>query len=227
MCLQPRGSLERVDASCLCTAVWLCGTNESSSETDEFITSIFPCSNNLLCSYFLSGKPTCRCPVGFSGPFCEKRICDNYCLNGGTCDVTQGNQPVCRCMAEYTGDRCLYRESCWQQTNTNSHWCSPGCLWLPVAPNQKKIIDLNSVMSQKNHRTKRLRVPTLSKRQKQSPQSLFFPKTLHLLQFADKQKSKFSHQTTFGCFCTGVIMYFLLLHFDIMCCGETISSAHH
>uniref|UniRef100_A0A3B3UTD6 EGF-like domain-containing protein n=1 Tax=Poecilia latipinna TaxID=48699 RepID=A0A3B3UTD6_9TELE len=55
-------------------------------------------------------KPTCRCPVGYSGPFCEKRICDNYCLNGGTCDVTQGNQPVCRCMAEYTGDRCLYRE---------------------------------------------------------------------------------------------------------------------
>lgn len=154
MCLQPRGSLERVDASCLCTAVWLCGTNESSSETDEFITSIFPCSNNLLCSYFLSGKPTCRCPVGFSGPFCEKRICDNYCLNGGTCDVTQGNQPVCRCMAEYTGDRCLYRESCWQQTNTNSHWCSPGCLWLPVAPNQKKVIDLNSVMSQKKTQNK-------------------------------------------------------------------------
>lgn len=57
------------------------------------------------------GKPTCRCPVGFSGPFCERRICDNYCLNGGTCDITQGNQPVCRCMAEYTGERCLYRES--------------------------------------------------------------------------------------------------------------------
>lgn len=62
--------------------------------------------------FICPGKPTCRCPVGFSGPFCEKRICDNYCLNGGTCDVTQGNQPVCRCMAEYTGDRCLYRESC-------------------------------------------------------------------------------------------------------------------
>lgn len=67
------------------------------------------------CSYVFilcPGKPTCRCPVGFSGPFCERRICDNYCLNGGTCDVTQGNQPVCRCMAEYTGERCLYRECC-------------------------------------------------------------------------------------------------------------------
>lgn len=61
---------------------------------------------------FCPGKPTCRCPVGFSGPFCEKRICDSYCLNGGTCDITEGNQPVCRCMAEYTGDRCLYREFC-------------------------------------------------------------------------------------------------------------------
>lgn len=117
---------------------------------------------------FLSGKPTCRCPVGFSGPFCEKRICDNYCLNGGTCDVTQGNQPVCRCMAEYTGDRCLYRESCWQQTNTNSHWCSPGCLWLPVAPNQKKIIDLNSVMSQKNPQNKAFEFP-LWARDKSNP----------------------------------------------------------
>eukprot|EP00066_Takifugu_rubripes_P020818 XP_011610084.1 PREDICTED: low-density lipoprotein receptor-related protein 1B [Takifugu rubripes] len=54
------------------------------------------------------GKPTCRCPLGFSGPFCERRICENYCMNGGTCDVTEGNQPVCRCLAEYTGERCLY-----------------------------------------------------------------------------------------------------------------------
>lgn len=64
-----------------------------------------------LCVFICSGKPTCRCPVGFSGPFCERRICENYCLNGGTCEVTKGNQPVCRCLAEYTGERCLYRES--------------------------------------------------------------------------------------------------------------------
>lgn len=79
-----------------------------------------------LCIYFHLGKPTCRCNVGFSGPFCERRICDNYCLNGGTCDITQGNQPVCRCMAEYTGDRCLYRESYTHYSvaaNTTNNWC--------------------------------------------------------------------------------------------------------
>lgn len=73
-------------------------------------------------SFICLGKPTCRCPVGFSGPFCERRICDNYCMNGGTCDVTQGNQPVCRCMAEYTGERCLHRESNQLQARPNDYY---------------------------------------------------------------------------------------------------------
>ncbi len=58
------------------------------------------------------GKPTCRCVTGFTGPNCERRVCDNHCLNGGTCHISPGNQPVCRCLAEYTGDRCLYRKYC-------------------------------------------------------------------------------------------------------------------
>lgn len=57
------------------------------------------------------GRPTCRCAVGFTGVNCERRVCDNHCLNGGTCEVSTGNQPTCRCLAEYTGDRCLHRES--------------------------------------------------------------------------------------------------------------------
>uniref|UniRef100_A0AAX7U7X7 EGF-like domain-containing protein n=1 Tax=Astatotilapia calliptera TaxID=8154 RepID=A0AAX7U7X7_ASTCA len=93
------------------------------------------CEVNHCTDYCLNGGTCMGSPLGTSvlsktlyfgisiWPFCEKRICDNYCLNGGTCDVTQGNQPVCRCMAEYTGDRCLYRESCWQQTNTNTPSC--------------------------------------------------------------------------------------------------------
>lgn len=74
-----------------------------------------------------SGKPTCRCPLGFSGPFCERRICENYCMNGGTCDVTEGNQPVCRCLAEYTGERCLYREPRTRplSANTTAPFTSP------------------------------------------------------------------------------------------------------
>lgn len=96
------------------------------------------CSHNLSFSFHCPGKPTCRCPVGFSGPFCERRICDNYCLNGGTCDVTQGNQPVCRCMAEYTGDRCLYRESCTRYLvgSGRNTWLLSGAwpfLWLAFA----------------------------------------------------------------------------------------------
>lgn len=68
--------------------------------------------NVTLFSTPIIGKPTCRCMAGFTGPNCERRVCDNYCLNGGTCDVSSGNQPVCRCLAEYTGDRCLYRKYC-------------------------------------------------------------------------------------------------------------------
>ncbi|MGH0120697.1 UNVERIFIED_CONTAM: hypothetical protein FKN15_035083 [Acipenser sinensis] len=54
------------------------------------------------------GEPTCRCTLGFTGPNCERRMCDNFCLNSGTCDISQGNQPLCRCPADYTGDRCQY-----------------------------------------------------------------------------------------------------------------------
>lgn len=131
---------------------------------------------------FFPGKPTCRCPVGFSGPFCERRICDNYCLNGGTCDVTQGNQPVCRCMAEYTGDRCLYRESC---TNclvaaniTSDHWCHVlGLLMIDIS---LSILVARTVttkhwfefMLPKVYRMKHFEVHKQSVEEKQSPKVL-------------------------------------------------------
>ncbi|RXN00434.1 Low-density lipoprotein receptor-related protein 1B [Acipenser ruthenus] len=57
-------------------------------------------------------KPTCRCTLGFTGPNCERRMCDHFCLNDGTCEISQGNQPLCRCPADYTGDRCQYRKCC-------------------------------------------------------------------------------------------------------------------
>uniref|UniRef100_A0A8B9RNB7 Low density lipoprotein receptor-related protein 1Bb n=1 Tax=Astyanax mexicanus TaxID=7994 RepID=A0A8B9RNB7_ASTMX len=78
-------------------------TNDSSTPVFKLLTTA-----TLLFSLLPAGKPTCRCAVGFTGHNCERRVCDNHCLNGGTCDVSQGNQPVCRCLAEYTGDRCLY-----------------------------------------------------------------------------------------------------------------------
>uniref|UniRef100_A0A669BG50 LDL receptor related protein 1B n=1 Tax=Oreochromis niloticus TaxID=8128 RepID=A0A669BG50_ORENI len=62
-----------------------------------------PCENGGRC------LPTCRCPVGFSGPFCEKRICDNYCLNGGTCDactLSSSGYVECVCPARFEGNKC-------------------------------------------------------------------------------------------------------------------------
>ncbi|MBN3314434.1 LRP1B protein, partial [Atractosteus spatula] len=68
------------------------------------------------------GKPTCRCALGFTGPRCERRVCDKYCVNGGTCVVSAGNQPVCRCPPEYTGDRCTYHIC--HHYCVNSHACT-------------------------------------------------------------------------------------------------------
>uniref|UniRef100_A0A3B3UW61 Cadherin EGF LAG seven-pass G-type receptor 3 n=1 Tax=Poecilia latipinna TaxID=48699 RepID=A0A3B3UW61_9TELE len=50
----------------------------------------------------------CRCPVGFTGDYCETEInlCySNPCLNGGVCARREGGY-TCICREDYTGDRC-------------------------------------------------------------------------------------------------------------------------
>ncbi|XP_072223127.1 cadherin EGF LAG seven-pass G-type receptor 3 [Leuresthes tenuis] len=52
----------------------------------------------------------CRCPVGFTGDYCETEInlCySNPCLNGGVCARREGGY-TCICREEYTGDRCEF-----------------------------------------------------------------------------------------------------------------------
>ncbi|GCC44240.1 hypothetical protein chiPu_0028029 [Chiloscyllium punctatum] len=53
--------------------------------------------------------PACRCPNGFTGANCWKRVCDGYCKNGVPCTVNSGNQPNCRCPDGIDGERCQYR----------------------------------------------------------------------------------------------------------------------
>uniref|UniRef100_A0A8C4MYX3 LDL receptor related protein 1B n=1 Tax=Equus asinus asinus TaxID=83772 RepID=A0A8C4MYX3_EQUAS len=67
-------------------------------------------SNNFLfiTYFFPTGRPTCSCALGFTGPNCGKTVCENFCQNGGSCSVTAGNQPYCHCQPEHTGDRCQY-----------------------------------------------------------------------------------------------------------------------
>lgn len=57
-------------------------------------------------SFCLLGRPACICTLGFTGPNCNKTVCDHFCQNGGTCSITAGNQPHCQCQPEHTGDRC-------------------------------------------------------------------------------------------------------------------------
>ncbi|XP_068192818.1 cadherin EGF LAG seven-pass G-type receptor 3 [Antennarius striatus] len=50
----------------------------------------------------------CRCPVGFTGDYCENEINLCYsspCLNGGVCARREGGY-TCICREDYTGDRC-------------------------------------------------------------------------------------------------------------------------
>ncbi|XP_061592705.1 cadherin EGF LAG seven-pass G-type receptor 3 isoform X2 [Cololabis saira] len=52
----------------------------------------------------------CRCPVGFTGDYCETEInlCySNPCLNGGVCARREGGY-TCICREDYSGDRCEF-----------------------------------------------------------------------------------------------------------------------
>uniref|UniRef100_A0A673ANW1 Cadherin, EGF LAG seven-pass G-type receptor 3 n=1 Tax=Sphaeramia orbicularis TaxID=375764 RepID=A0A673ANW1_9TELE len=52
----------------------------------------------------------CRCPVGFTGDYCETEInlCySNPCLNGGVCARREGGY-TCICREDYTGERCEF-----------------------------------------------------------------------------------------------------------------------
>ncbi|KAF1390734.1 hypothetical protein PFLUV_G00061090 [Perca fluviatilis] len=52
----------------------------------------------------------CRCPVGFTGDYCETEInlCySNPCLNGGVCARREGGY-TCICREDYTGDQCEF-----------------------------------------------------------------------------------------------------------------------
>lgn len=60
----------------------------------------------------------CRCPVGFTGDYCETEInlCySNPCLNGGVCARREGGY-TCICREDYTGE------------GTSPAWASSGCL---------------------------------------------------------------------------------------------------
>lgn len=176
----------------------------------------FTCSLNL--PFSCPGKPTCRCPVGFSGPFCEKRICDNYCLNGGTCDITQGNQPVCRCMAEYTGERCLYRESCIHclvAANTTNWWSGswpwPQYNW--HLSNRRNSHNKAFILIQLCY-IKSIEVNALKFTRrvwnKNNPLKYFLSTNITSTSILQINKIK-TIKRTFGCFCAEVIMYCIAL----------------
>ncbi|CAJ1055482.1 cadherin EGF LAG seven-pass G-type receptor 3 [Xyrichtys novacula] len=62
----------------------------------------------------------CRCPVGFTGDYCETEInlCySNPCLNGGVCARREGGY-TCICREDFTGDRCEF--------DRRQGRCSPG-----------------------------------------------------------------------------------------------------
>ncbi|KAM9828437.1 cadherin EGF LAG seven-pass G-type receptor 3 isoform 2-T2 [Syngnathus typhle] len=62
----------------------------------------------------------CRCPVGFTGDYCETEInlCySNPCLNGGVCARKEGGY-TCICREDYTGDRC--------ESDRRNGGCVPG-----------------------------------------------------------------------------------------------------
>lgn len=90
----------------------------------------------------------CRCPVGFTGDYCETEInlCySNPCLNGGGCVRREGGY-TCICREDYTGEQggaweccskgvCIYL-CCWGtgevSTNLSNLANFVGSLWVDI-----------------------------------------------------------------------------------------------
>ncbi|KAL0969610.1 hypothetical protein UPYG_G00229770 [Umbra pygmaea] len=74
------------------------------------LTNDSPCQNGGTCNDAngLAAYPSCTCPAGFAGDFCEIDIesCDpNPCANGGNC-TDQGATFTCTCPAGFEGLTC-------------------------------------------------------------------------------------------------------------------------
>ncbi|XP_065176896.1 fibropellin-1-like isoform X4 [Sycon ciliatum] len=68
------------------------------------------CSRSCLNGGTCIGYNRCRCRSGYSGQYCQTKVCAPACRNGGTC-----SNGKCNCRTGYTGSYC--------QTRT----CSPAC----------------------------------------------------------------------------------------------------
>ncbi|XP_043476910.1 protein eyes shut isoform X2 [Leptopilina heterotoma] len=66
-------------------------------ECTSFLCLSNPCSNSGACEE-MDGTIRCKCPLGFSGDFCEKSACDNNpCHLGATCITYPGTTFLCIC----------------------------------------------------------------------------------------------------------------------------------
>ena len=74
-----------------------------------------PCKNGGLCQLSINNcslnacPVECQCPIGISGPFCERiesSCLIQPCLNGGTCQIDkQAHRHLCLCSSNTTGAR--------------------------------------------------------------------------------------------------------------------------
>ncbi|KAK0089198.1 hypothetical protein PV325_008510 [Microctonus aethiopoides] len=65
--------------------------------------------------YYNEAKKACQCTQRYNGLYCERSLCENYCLHG-ECKVSSNNEVQCDCAPEYSGIRC------------EKHICSDYCL---------------------------------------------------------------------------------------------------
>jgi EGF-like domain len=66
-----------------------------------------PCQAGARCIRY-GQEAKCLCPIGFTGPHCQKAYCPPLmCFHGGTCTVRSG-QWLCLCRQEYAGNRCQH-----------------------------------------------------------------------------------------------------------------------
>lgn len=64
------------------------------------------CQNGGICELIVDSASRCKCPLGFTGEFCQNDLCASVDCNQGICEVLSESQTQCNCSTGWFGEFC-------------------------------------------------------------------------------------------------------------------------